>query len=234
MIIKSPTGLYKPILPTNGSGNFTFVISTQNPPRSPEAFINLPQSEELRREPVLIYNKEQKRVFAGELLFDITIPSKVKKSDGNRQYEVGQILDFVDSSVDSVDPYNLEILELRQDTKVIDYKKAGLDDSDYEELKNESLKLQNEITSKIAAISSQLKDNSSLISSNQAEINNSLSLYNNVVEVFGDSHSSAIKINNKLNILNNTKNDLLNERKSLQSELDTLRLKLNKIREVVR
>jgi len=236
MIITSPTGLYNPILPSrpSESGNFTFTISTQEPPRSPETFVQLPLSEELRKEPTLVYNKEQKRVFAGELIYDITISSNSKTGSGVRQFEVGRVLEFEDIENENADPYELKDLEMRQDLKAIDYEAVGLSQDEIKELYDASLKRQNEITSQIAIVSSSIKDNTNLISKNQAFINNSQKLYDNITSLFGDDHPSAVKVKNNLEDLGESKSELLLTRKSLQSELDSLRSELDKIREVVR
>ena len=130
MIITAPTGLYTPVLPTRPSdpGNITYTISTESPPRSPETFVQLPASEEIRRDPEPVFDKEQKRVFAGELIYDITVTSEARTGSGVRQFEVGEILEFSEEETVETDPYNLDDIELRQDLKVIDYEGAGLSD----------------------------------------------------------------------------------------------------------
>lgn len=236
MIITAPTGLYKPLLPKSpqDSGNITFVISNNPPPRSKEIFLQLPSSELIRKEPDPEFNKEQKRVFAGTLIYDISTSSTTIKGSGSRQFEIGELLDFEEQEIEDVDIYNLESIKLRQDLKVIDYSLIGLSQEEINELTSTSLKKQNEITSRISDISSKLKNNSSLISNNQSDINNSEHIYVSIVAVLGEDHPSAEKTKLKIDELIQFKNELLMERKNLQLQLDKLREDLDKIKEVVR
>jgi chromosome segregation ATPase len=240
MIISAPTGLYLPILPKSPSesGNISYVISNNDPPRSSTTFIQFPGFERIFRESDLVYDKEEKRVFAGELIYDITKPSESIKGSGVAQFEIGQVLEFSEESVSTdsseVDTYNLDRLELRQDLKAIDYESVGLSKSDYEELVSASLKRLNEITDEIGSVGASLKSNNSLILKNQADINNANSLLNNIEAILGATHASADKVRQTLEDLESTKSELLSERQSLQLELASLRDELNKVREVVR
>lgn len=236
MIIKAPTGLFAPILPTGPSdpGNYTFTISNESVPRSPETFVQLPASEAIRREPEPVFNKEQKRIFAGELIFDITKTSEAVTGSGVRQFEVGEVLEFSEEEQATADPYVLDDIEMRQDLKVIDFASAGLSQEEFDELQTASLKKQNEITAEIAKLGSDLKDNSASISANQANINNSQSVLENILLVLGEGSSSAEKVKNNLESLELEKVTLLSNREELQSNIDSLRDQLVKVREVVR
>lgn len=236
MIITAPTGLYKPLLPQSpqDSGNITFIISNNSPPRSKEIFLQLPTSELVRREPEPEFNKEEKRVFAGPLIYDVTTASTTIKGSGSRQFEIGELLEFEDFDDEEVDTYSLNSINLRQDLKVIDYSLVGLSEEEVEELKINSLIKQNKITNEISDLSSRLKNNNSLILNNQSDINNSQHIYHSIVAVLGEDHPSAKKAKFKMQEYEQFKNELLSDRKELQLSLDNLREELNNVREVVR
>lgn len=234
MIINAPTGLYSPILPgINESGNITYTISNNNPPRSPETFIQLPSSEEIRKLPNPIWTKNEKRQFYGSLIFNISIPSESSVAFADDKFDIGQVLEFSDSELES-DPYTLNKIELRQDLKVVDFNSAGLTEEEYDELVSASEKRIDELTNEINIKANRLKDNADNISHNQALINNSNDILDNILIVFGDDHPSAEKVRNKISELEIEREELISNRSILQDELDDIRSKLQKVRESVR
>ena len=236
MIITAPTGLYKSILPQNPSdaGNFTFTISDQPPPRSGESFVQLPLPEIGKQLPDRVFTKLQKRVFYGELVYDITVSGPGTTGNGTSQFEVGQVLNFVDQEEELVDPFELDSIELRQDLKVVDFEAAGLNEEDYAELRLASEKRLEELTLEIAIVSTELKSNADSIQSNQANTNNSASLLANIVIVLGDDSSQANKVKDNIESLQEEKDELLSSRDESQSSLSDLRDELQRVREVVR
>lgn len=234
MIINHPTALYIPILPKSGeAGNITYTISTQDPPRSLEIFVQLPLSEEIRQSPSRVFTKIQKRQFYGQLLYDITIPGPSSSGSGIPQFEIGEILEFTDQDLEA-DSYSLNKIELRQDLKVVDFELAGLSQEEYYELVLASERRIDELSDEINTVGQKLKNNSSKISSNQASINNSNSVLENIVAVFGEDHPSAKKVQNNIDNLVEERNLLLESRLIMQEELDGLRNQLQRVRESVR
>jgi hypothetical protein len=236
MIIKYPTALYKSIIPTSPdvSGNITYTISSESPPKYDNNLLQLPLDQEIRTYPDRIYTKDTARKFNGKLVFDMTIPSKSTDGSNSKQFEIGQTLDFTDSSSTNVDGYNLESIELRQDLSVVDYSRYGLNDDEYEELINTARKQMDSITLEISKTGSDLNINNDSIMKNQADINQSTKLYNSTVLVLGESHPSSIKIKTKIDEYNIEKTSLIDNRQILQDKLQSLRDELDKIREVVR
>lgn len=234
MIISNPTGLYTPILPKSGEvGNITYTISTQDPPRSQEIFVQLPLSEEIRKSPDRIFTKIQKRRFYGQLLYDITIPGPSDEGSGNKQFEIGEVLEFTDQDLEA-DFYELSRIELRQDLKVVDFSIAGLTEEEYNELVLGSEKKINELSDEINKIGQNIKVNSSNISENQSAINNSNNILENIIVVLGLNHPSAGKVKQNIENLQEERNKLLKEREGLQFILDDLRSQLQRVRESVR
>lgn len=236
MIITAPTGLYEPVLPQSpgDSGNFTFTISGQQPPRSGESFVQLPLPEVVRKQPERVYSKQQKRVFLGELVYDITIPGPATTGNGSPLFEIGQVLEFDDISDEDADPYSLDKVELRQDLKVIDFKSVGLTEEEFRELRDTSERRLDEITKGISEIGSDINSNKEEIQANQAMINNSNSILKNIITVLGSDSTQAIKVRNNLDSLEQKKTELLENRKELQNKLNDLRAELRIVREVVR
>lgn len=236
MIINAPTGLYNSVLPVspNDSGNITFTISNNNPPRSGITFIRLPPSEEFKQQPPRVYTKLQKRSFYGSLIYNITKSGPSGSGSGNSQFEIGEVLDFVDSLNQETDPYELEVITLQQNTKVPNYEVAGISQDEYNEIVIASESKIEELTLSIRRISTDIKNNTSEISLNQSSINQSTVLLNNTIAVLGEDSSIALKIKNNIKLLETEKTGLLQTRTTLQIELDLLRVELQKVREAVR
>jgi hypothetical protein len=91
MIINFPTALYESVLPgPSESGNITYTISNQDPPKSSNTFLQLPRNEEIRKTPPRTYSKYDKRKFSSDLIFNITIPSLSTEGSGIKNFEIGQ------------------------------------------------------------------------------------------------------------------------------------------------
>ena len=234
MIILAPTGLYDTILPGPlDSGNITYTISNSSPPRSSETFVQLPLSEEIRKSPQRLFNKQESRKYSGKLIFDISVPGPSTDGHGDMQYETGEILEFGNEN-GSTDPYTPDRVELRQDTKIVDFERAGLSEADYIKLHEASAEMINVLTNNINIVSTKIKSNASDIESNQSDINNANNILKNIEVVLGQDSEAAEKVRQKLLDYNLEKEQLLNRRSDLLSELDTLKDKLMKVRETVR
>lgn len=235
MIINYPTALYRSVLPaSNKSGNVTYTISNQDPPKSISVFLQLPRNEETRKQPQRTYSKADKRKFSSNLIFNLTIPSLSTEGSGSKTFEIGQFLDFTNESETIPDSYSLESIELRQDTNIVDYKKHGLDESEYANIVKIAGKRMDEISNEINIIGTRLNDNKENISSNQSDINESTKLYDNIVLILGTGNEQAKKVQTKILNYNEYKIKLLAERDILLTTLDSLRSDLSKVREVVR
>jgi hypothetical protein len=235
MIIKYPTALYNTILPgQNQSGNVTYTISNNNPPKSKSTFLQLPRSEEIRKSPSRIYTKYENRKFVGNLVFNITVPTLATEGSGIKTFEIGQFLDFSNEDIENPDPYSLNSIELRQDTNVVNYSKYGLSKDEYNNLVKIAEKKMDDINNQINIIATNLNNNKENISSNQSDINESTKLYNNIILVLGVESTEAKKVKFKIDHYNEYATKLLSEREILLSTLDTLRNDLSNVREVVR
>lgn len=235
MIIISPTGLYRTVLPKpDESGNISYTISNNLPPRSIQTFLQLPDIVAFRESPDRIYTKLEKREFKGQLVFDVTIPGLSTEDSTSQQFEIGQVIEFTDAESPSTDPYELDSVEIRQDTFVVDFERHGLSKEDAEELIKQSTARMDELTKEISDVGNKLKDNSGLIKLNQADINQAAKLLANIILIQGEDSSSANKVRDKLDGYMQTKSELLEDRDRLQTELQVLRDEQQRIRETVR
>ncbi len=237
MIINSPTALYESVLPEGEEpGNITYTISSTDPPKSSSVFLQLPRDEETRKQPARTYSKFDKRQFSSSLIFNITIPALATDGNGSKTFEIGQYLDFTEDTEnqENPDPYQLESIELRQDTNVVDYKKYGLNDDEYGEIVKLAEKRMDDISNQINDVGHKLNNNTELISLNQANINESTKLYDNIVLILGADNEQAKKVKVKIDEYNAEKVVLLNDREVMLTNLDLLREDLSKVREVVR
>lgn len=235
MIINFPTGLYRSILPASDEyGNITYTISTQSPPVSVEDFLQLPKDQQLRKLPAKVYDKNGIRKFLGSLVFDITVVGKSIDGSGSKQYEIGQVLDFEEVVEAIADPYNLDSVELRQDTAVVDYVKFGLTKEEAADLINQAQIQLNALSLQIAQVGTLLARNDSLIQLNQSNINQAQKLLANITAVLGATNPSAIKVQSKIDGYDAEKVALIADRATLQTQLDELRTQQGIVREVVR
>lgn len=235
MIINFPTALYDSVLPSiTEPGNITYTISNKNPPVSAAVLQQLPRNEQIRKQPKRTYTKAQKRKFAGDLVFNLAIPSLSTAGDGSTTFEIGQFLDFTTEVQEQPDPYALESIDIRQDTGVVNYQKYGLNQDEYDNIVKLAADMMDKITSDINITATKLNDNADSMSSTQASINDAVKLYNNIVLVAGADSEQAKKVQSKIDFYNAMKDSLSIERTDLLAILDSLRNNLSNVREVVR
>lgn len=103
MIIKYPTGLYGNSIPSGTeSGNVTFTISNNPPPRSnllfPKISNGIARKKIIKKDEVL-----WRRETVSDLVFNISSSRRTFEGSNNRILEIGQILEFNDSIPKTVD-----------------------------------------------------------------------------------------------------------------------------------
>ena len=233
MIVNSPTGFYITVIPSGiEEGNISFTISNNPPPRSPTLVAQLPVIEEFRPSPDRIIPRNQRRDFLGDLLVNVVISGK-STGDGSEQFEIGQIIEFSDDD-EQVDQFQPDNMELLQNTRVVDYEKFGINDSDYARLVELSNSRFNEVTELINVLNVSLKDNANNISKNQSDINQISALLDNSVQILGSGDPVSIKLTQTLSNKKIEKTALLTNREQIIASIESARNELNKIREVVR
>lgn len=176
MIISFPTALYDAILPKEeDSGNVTFTISSNDPPRSTETFFQLFGSEELRPLPDRIFTRAERRLNLGELIFQVATGTQSVVADGAKVFEVGQVLDFEDIT----EPSNVtqlevpEVIELQQNTNLLNLESLGLTE-------DEASLLVSDANSKLDDSINRFNNTKTAISDKEAQIEDNQRLSNEV------------------------------------------------------
>jgi len=174
MIIKFPTGLYSTALPSKpeDAGNVTFLISNTTPPRSNLLFPKVPTGIVEKRKPpkeVVLVNR---RSTFGNLVFSISKSTRKEEGNNARQFEIGQVLDFNDTSGQVVDLMLVgTVTEIRHDTNVLDYEQMGLTPEEEQAIAELSLLTQDQLANRLNDLKQLRGDAEQVINVQQKLIN---------------------------------------------------------------
>jgi hypothetical protein len=189
MIIKFPTGLYESILPGEGdSGNVTYTISTQAPPRPEVRIIQLPVAEQLRPLPEGYYTEDQRRAALGELVFTIVKSSRSLAGSNAKQFEIGETLVF-DDEIDQAEVLQVvrvpETVEIRHNTNLLDLGSIGLTDEEIAALTQESEARKRVLEKELSDTRMEIENLKVQITEAQKKINESIKAISAVREIYG-------------------------------------------------
>lgn len=140
MIIRFPTALYDSIIPQKpqDSGNVTFTISIEDPPRSSLLFSELPPAVSLRRRPPRSLDPETRREAVDGRLFTSLTASSSQVGSNKKIVEVGQVLEFTDVPITELEPMLVSNKnEFQHNTNLLELDALGISEQDIE-LINES------------------------------------------------------------------------------------------------
>lgn len=174
MIVQFPTGLYRTVLPSepDDSGNITFTISNSSPPRTNLLFPKVPRGIVDRKRNVVSLDPVQRREFLGELVFSVSRSDKTEEGNNARQFEIGQILEFSDTPLQTLDPmYVADETETRHDTNLFDYDAIGLDEDEQRLIADNSVKVQQRLTDELNIARSNRSDAEEIVNIKQKLIN---------------------------------------------------------------
>jgi len=244
MIITAPTGLYKGILPTeNSSGNVTYTISTQDPPRANITVLQLPIAEELATAPDEVHSEKDRREQFGELIFSLVQSSRNLIGASNaKTFEVGEILDF-EVGIPTEDLVNVrspDDIEIQHNTNMLNLENLGLTQEEIESLEEQSAVRQKELEAEFAQKQNELKDFDNEIRETQKTINENNKALRAVQTILGlpDGATSDDPIFQKLSgndvDLNNKLADLITERNVTAQEVADIHKLVLKVSELVR
>lgn len=192
MIIEFPTALYSPLLPKEASDNqsVTFIISSEDPPRDTSITRQLFRGEELRPLPPKIYTYNQRRSTYGDYIFNVSSGANTLVGDGQKGYEVGQVLEFGDEDVPELSfPEIPAVLELQQNTNRLNLEAAGLTEEEASELIQKSQDQLNELIKDYNEIQSDIKDNETKISDSNKQLSEVRKIKNAASAVIGATGS---------------------------------------------
>lgn len=238
MIISAPTALYLSILPDKPStaGNITWTISSNNPPRILSETAIIPKIEEIKPLPPIVFDPSKRQVNTGDMVSNISYTFRSKVGIGNKSYESGQILEFTDT-VDAPSSSALmvpDVIDLQQNTNIIDLDSMGLTDQEVEKLTVEARTKLNNLISTINSILSNIRLLGVSISDNQKLINETQKAYNASLESLGSSDEITIKLNNRISSLNESRTTLIGQYNESQSIANDYYKQILIIKELVR
>ena len=128
MIINSPTGLYKSVIPIapSDSGNITYTISMIDPPKISELYPRIPKGVAIKQKSLKTITTTPRNSVGG-LAFTTSKASATAIRNNIKQFEIGQVLEFGNVNVRTVEPMLVNNkTEFKHDVTVIDYDKLGI------------------------------------------------------------------------------------------------------------
>ena len=173
MIVNSPTGLYKSVIPTapSDSGNITYVISMTDPPKISELYPRIPTGMAIKQKSLKTITATP-RNSVGKLAFTTSKASATAIRNNIKQFEIGQVLEFGNVNVRTVDPMLVnDKTEFKHDVTVIDYDKLGINVAGRLTVDKASFVIHKKLSEKLNDLK-ELRANSEIsISDNQKIIN---------------------------------------------------------------
>jgi hypothetical protein len=140
VIIRFPTGLYDLPSEPSDSRSVSFVISTQEPPRTDLLFPKVPQGIKARKRVPKTITLVERRGSVGDLAFSVSRASRVQEGNNAKQFETGQILSFGDAPLRALDPMVVaEKTETQHDLNKFDYESLGITDEEQQLISDTSL-----------------------------------------------------------------------------------------------
>lgn len=238
MILRFPTGLYSKIIPKipSDSGNVTFTISNQDPPRSSLLFPKISRGiAEQQYNPIHVSTPNRRRT-VGELIFTVSKAGQAITSSSAMQYEVGQTLEFTDQIVDSVDPMLVGDTEIRHNLFSVDYDSLEISAGDQSNIVDESVVVYRLLMTRLNNIKQSRADADAIITQYQKDLNeanrtigalniiieNSPSTAGAIISVVESLTTKVGIITNNLTLTLSLANDLAAEAADVVNKLKTL------------
>ena len=224
MIIKYPTGLYR----LSGSNSVTYLVSNTKPPRTDLLYPKIADGVASRKLPS--YNFDRSAV--GDLIFSISSNDNSVTSSSNTIYETGQILEFGDNNIRSIDNMVVDkVSEIRHDLKKYSY---DIDDAltvagDYFV----------EVSNKLSDIKRDRYNSEVIISNLQKQINDLNRNISALQIVYDDTSNNDVKaaldkLNEELTIASDQLNKEIDNANKLAAEAADLQEKLRTVSGVVK
>lgn len=189
IIIQFPTGLYRTVLPQKpgDSGNVTYVISNNPPPRTDLLFPKMPRGIEVKRKKPRSIEPLRRREVIGDLAFTISKSSRTEEGNNAKQFEIGQILEFSDAPLKRLDPMLVaRTTQVQHDVNRLDYDAMGVADEERRLIAETSLLVQKSLSERLNDIRQRRANAEERTLSNQKIIND-INRTMNALQVVADS-----------------------------------------------
>jgi hypothetical protein len=203
MIINAPTGLYKVVLPKDKeSGNITYTISSQGPPRQVINAIRIPIAEQFAPAPEPVFDEETHREQFGELVYSSAVSNKNIAGSTTKAFEVGEILSFENQvPVEEINTVRSpDDVVIQHNTNLLDLEGLGLTEEEIDELSKQSASKQSDLEEQFVNKQNEIKVLETQIGETQKIINENHKTLNAVRELLGleDNEDSDNEVYQKL------------------------------------
>lgn len=141
MIVRFPTALYESAIPQapGESGNVTYTISMEDPPRAAELVTRLPPAIELRKKSDDKLTDAERRANMGKLAYSFSKSNQDAVGSSKKQFESGQVLEFTTETPPALDPMKVrQETQVRHDTNILDLSGLGISDEDIQTITSSS------------------------------------------------------------------------------------------------
>lgn len=174
MIIKYPTGLYNNAIPSGTeSGNITFTISNNPPPRSNLLFPKISNGiarRQIARSDEALWRRET----VGDLIFNVSESKRTLEGSNNKVFETGQILEFNDSIPKTVDQMLVgDTVTTQHNINRINYEPLGINEGDQQLINSVSMSAYKSLENELNEARQRRKNAEQSVVENQKIINNS-------------------------------------------------------------
>lgn len=235
MVINFPTALYESVLPGTGLGNVTFTISSNDPPRPTITPYPLQVGEAVKSLPLKIYSPEERRVTMGNFIFSVSQGSLNMVSIGMKQFEIGQVLDFITETLPQLDNLNVpDTIDLQQNTNRMDVVATGLSDEEIINLESAARKQFEMLVSDLNALKTGIANVEMLILNNQRMTNENQKIRDAAILVTGSDSTVVEKLTKRETVLVLERDTLILLANTLTAEANQKYNELIKLRELVR
>lgn len=116
-----------------------------DPPGDFTSTSRVPPAIENRLRPLRIWSTEERRLTVSDLAFTASYGRKAIVGSARKQFEVGQVLDFVTGVAAALNPMLVSTMEVRHDTNIFDYAAIGLSNSDTDRMMSSATKRLDEL-----------------------------------------------------------------------------------------
>lgn len=248
MIIRFPTGLYRSIFPEGSeSGNITYTVSSDSPPRPIIKANQLPNFEISQLAPEKVFDDETRRTQFGELVFTIANSSRSDPGSNKKLFEVGQVLDFEENPPETEIQQlgSPEQIDIQHNTNLFDFESIGLDSSEVEQLVRDSQNKQKELEEMFLSLQTEIKNLDAEISENQKRINETTKTIRAVRDIYGISEGDLTfsegtggeiyqKLLVNLTELESNREQLISDRNNRATQADEIFRSVVKVSELIR
>lgn len=236
MIIRFPTGLYRNVLPKSpsDSGSVTYLISNSEPPRTDLLFPKIPNGVLNRKRISRDAEPLRRRKVVGSLAFTVSKSSRDISGNDDKILETGQVLEFSDSPVRSVDPMLVgNDTQIRHDINTINYQPLDVSDDELQAISDAALMASRSLAERLNDVRQKRKNAEQLVVTNQKIINDANRTINALRAVV-ESSEAGQDIVDLIIKLESRKTQAFVDRDAATADANVLAVEASKIQDEIR